>query len=314
MAVAGDGGLHRNGIDGAKHAAQQQQRDEDTLQHVELLHAAPQIGTEYANRKFQGPASVIQSQASGRPTHYAGAGASSEVTTAEARRPALRRTLAEGLAFIRQPPRLDLSSLIADAPRGDGHCVLVLPALGRGDPYTQHIRIFLAHIGYAACGWNLGVNVGPSKRLLDGAARRLLELSAEHGPVSIVGFSMGGLFARWLALNMPDSVRQVITVCSPIHQPARNFWLPMEPFLGVWRGHDVRALAEQVPRPLPVPCTALYSRSDGLVNWRACLDTSCTEDCMEIGGPHVLIACNPRVVALIGERLARVSNRAGEAL
>lgn len=236
------------------------------------------------------------------------------MTTVAARRPDLRRTLAEGMALIQPAPRLDLSGLIATAPRGDGHCVLVLPALGCGDPYTQHIRTFLDRIGYTAQGWNLGVNIGPSKRLLDGAMQRLQALSSEHGPVSIVGFSMGGLFARWLALRMPDRVRQVVTVCSPIHQPARNFWLPLEPFLGVWRGHDVRALAEEVARPLPVRCTALYSRADGLVNWRACLDESCREDSVEITGPHVLIACNPQVITLIAERLARSTNRTSKAL
>lgn len=236
------------------------------------------------------------------------------MTAIEARRPDFHRTLAEGVALIRRPPVMDLARLIAAAPPGDGHCVLVLPALGRGDRYTLHVRTFLTRIGYVAYGWDLGVNVGPSKRLLQGAARRLEQLASKHGPVSIVGFSMGGLFARWLALNRPDRVRQVITVCSPIHHPARNFWLPLEPLLGVWRGHDVRALAEQVPRPLPVPCTALYSRSDGLVNWRACLDAACREDCLEIGGPHVLIACNPRAIALIAERLARGANRHPAAL
>ena len=154
----------------------------------------------------------------------------------------------------------------------------------------------------------------PIERLLNGATHRLQELSSEHGPVSIVGFSMGGLFARWLALRMPGRVRQVVTVCSPIHQPARNFWLPLEPLLGVWRGHDVRELARQVAQPLLVPCTALYSRADGLVNWRACLDASCREDWVEITGPHVLIACNPRVIASIAERLARGANRTSEAL
>lgn len=228
-----------------------------------------------------------------------------DVPPAPSRRPTLRRTAAEGVALIRRAPRLDLAALIAAAPRGDGHAVLMLPALGRGDPYTQHVRTFLSRLGYAAHGWRLGVNIGPSKRLLDGAARRLEALALKHGPVSIVGFSMGGLFARWLAQTQPERVRQVITVCSPIRQPARNFWLPLEPFLGMWGGHDLRGLAEQVARPVPVPCTALYSREDGLVNWPACLDAACREDCIDIGGPHVLIACNPQVLAVIAQRLAR---------
>ena len=142
----------------------------------------------------------------------------------------------------------------------------MLPPLARGDPYVALARAFLSRIGYAANGWNLGVNIGPTKRLLDGAADRLVALSDRQGPVSIVGFSMGGLFARWSALRMPNRARQVITVCSPIHEPARNFWLPVGPFLRLWRGDDLRMLADEVARPLPAPCTVLFSRKNGLVN------------------------------------------------
>jgi hypothetical protein len=66
----------------------------------------------------------------------------------------------------------------------------------RGDGYTQHVRDLLNALGYTSCGWQLGINVGPTRRLLDGSAERLIEISDRHGPASIVGFSMGGLFAR----------------------------------------------------------------------------------------------------------------------
>jgi len=223
------------------------------------------------------------------------------------RRPPLRLTLAEGIALLRPAPRPDFARLLATAPRGDSHAVLVLPALARGDPYTARLREFLSGLGYAAYGWDLGINIGPTRRLLDGAADRIRTLAAAQGPVSIVGFSLGGLFARWLAVQSPDRVRQVITVCSPIHEPARNFWLPLQPVLGLWRGHDLKLLAEQVARPLPVPCTALYSRRDGLVNWPACVDTACPDDCIEIADPHVLIACSAQVMSIVAERLARAT-------
>jgi pimeloyl-ACP methyl ester carboxylesterase len=167
------------------------------------------------------------------------------------------------------------------------------------------VRSFLTKLAYNAHGWNLGVNIGPTKRLLNGVADRLIELSDKSGQVSIVGFSMGGLFARWLAQTMPERVRQVITVCSPIHDPARNFWLPLGPFLRVWGSHDLGKLVEEVARPLPVPCTALYSRDDGLVNWPACLDPACPRDCIEISGRHVLIEQNAQVMSIFAGRLAR---------
>jgi len=117
---------------------------------------------------------------------------------------------------------------------------------------------------------------------------------------------VGGLFARWLSLRMPDRVRQVITVCSPIHEPARNFWLPLQPVLGLWPGADLTKLANEIAQPLTVPGSFLFSRDDGLVNFAACRDTSApAEDNIEFSGPHVLMARNPEVMVIVTQRLAR---------
>jgi pimeloyl-ACP methyl ester carboxylesterase len=222
------------------------------------------------------------------------------------RRPPLRRTLAEAMAVIgpaRMPP---MASLLAAAPRGDGHAVLVLPGWLCGDGYTAVVREYLDALGYSAHGWNVGTNVGPTRRLLRGAMDRLIELSDRHGPASILGFSLGGLFARWLSIQMPDRVRQIITVCSPIHEPARNFCLPLDPLLGMWPNGDLPRLVHEIGRPVPVPGTYLYSGDDGVVTWTACCDTSASpEDNIEIGGPHMLIAQNTKMMAILAERLAR---------
>jgi hypothetical protein len=187
------------------------------------------------------------------------------------RRPPTRRTAAEVVALISPVAKPPIESLLAGIPRGNGHAVLVLPALLRSDAYTAYMRQFLTTIGYATHGWNLGVNIGPTRRLLHRAA-----------------------------------VRQVITVCSPIHQPARNFWLPLDPLLGLWPGVDLPKLAEEIAQPLPVPGTFLFSRDDGLVNCAACRDAHAVpEDNIEIGGPHVLIAQNPQVLTIVAHRLAR---------
>jgi hypothetical protein len=93
---------------------------------------------------------------------------------------------------ITKPP-VDAAS--REAPKGDGHAVLVLPAWLRGDGYTATTCQFLTAIGYSAHGWKPGVNIGPKWRLLDGSAHRLIELSDANGAVSLLGFSMGGLFA-----------------------------------------------------------------------------------------------------------------------
>jgi pimeloyl-ACP methyl ester carboxylesterase len=155
-------------------------------------------------------------------THGAYPAMTSSTSDLRSHRPSLRLTVAEAVALISRPTRYPLDQIEAKAPKGDGHAVLVLTALLCGDRYTARVRRFLTAIGYSAHGCNLGVNIGPTRRLLNGATEHLIELSDEHGPLSIVGFSMGGLFARWVALRMPGRVRQVFTVCSPIYEPARN--------------------------------------------------------------------------------------------
>ncbi len=222
------------------------------------------------------------------------------------KRPPLRQTFAEALALLSPTPNLGVNTLLGSVLRGDGHAVLVLPALLRGDGYTAQVRAFLTALGYPTYGWNLGTNVGPSRRLLDGAIDRLRELSDAHGPVSLVGFSMGGLFARWLSKQEPQRVRQVITVCSPIHAAAESFWLPLKPFLGLWPDVDVARLAEEIAQPLSVPLTCLISPEDGIVHWASCFDhDAAVEDVIEVPVPHALIGRSPRVMTIIAARLAR---------
>lgn len=220
-------------------------------------------------------------------------------------RPPLRLTLDEFVALATPAPDLDIDSLAASFGRGDGHTVLAMPGIGRGDGQTEQARRALARLGYDARAWELGINTGPTHRLIDGAARRLETLAARGAPVSLIGFSMGGLFARLLAHRHPALIRQVITVCSPIQDAARAFWLPVDRVLGFWPGPDLRALAQEVARPLPVPLTALYSKEDGLVHWQACLDPARPDDCIEVRGRHVLAARNGQVMRIIAERLAQ---------
>ena len=228
-------------------------------------------------------------------------------------RPAYRATLAEALAFIRPFSAPESAPSMRATQSGNGQTVLVLPALGRGDGYTERLRHHLNDRGYSAHGWKLGVNLGPSRLVLDGLVDRLQELSGRDKKIAIVGFSLGGLFARWLALRAPDRISQIITVCSPIHDPARNFWLPIQSVLNLYAGDDLGDLARQIAQDVPVPCTAMFSRDDGIVNWRACIDHGDSATAIEIAGPHVAIARNPQAWAVITQRLAvsPLSTRSG---
>lgn len=216
-----------------------------------------------------------------------------------------RLTAAEALALITRNPKLPMAELVAAAPRGDGHAVLVLPGMLRGDPFTDRVREFLIEIGYAAFGWNLGINFGPTKYLVRGASERLIGLSERHGPVSVVGFSMGGLFARLLAVRMPERVRRIVTVCSPIGGYSFDAWIRMEPAFRILGGDELSALAEEIRHPMPVPCTAVYSRDDGLVGAASSIDPAETTETVEITGPHVLAALNADVYTILGRTLAK---------
>ena len=218
--------------------------------------------------------------------------------------------LMESIAFLRSIPDRGIVAPDPKIPRGDGHAVLVLPSICRGDGQTAPLRAFLAAIGYRPFGWELGVNLGPTARLLGGAMERLARLAAAHGPVSLVGFSMGGLFARWLALRAPQSVRQVITVCSPFRDPAGSVAFALEPALDLWPAIDLRALAAEVGRPLSVPGTFLYCRSDGIVAWSHCVDPAAAPgDNIEVTGHHTTMAKNREVMRILARRLARVLPR-----
>ena len=218
-------------------------------------------------------------------------------------RPTIASMLGESAAFLRSLVESDRTDI--PGPRGDGHAVLFLPATGRSDAQTVRVRAFLAARGYAPFGWGLGLNYGPTPRLMSGAMDRLTSLAAAHGPVSLVGYSLGGLFARWLAQRAPALVRQTITVCAPFRNALQSTWFPLGSMRALWPGVDLRALAAEVEKPLPVPNTSIYSPMDGIVDWRCCVDAAAPEDNFEVSGPHTTMAGNPEARRILLERLAR---------
>jgi pimeloyl-ACP methyl ester carboxylesterase len=176
------------------------------------------------------------------------------------------------------------SPLLSLAPRGDGHTVLVMPGLGASDASTRPLRRFLKALGYDVHGWALGRNEGPTRRMLDGVGRRFLDLHGRRGEsVSLVGWSMGGIFARRLAHLNPDSVRQVITLGSPF-----------------------RMLSEIPSSALRMPSTSVYSRTDGIAPWRSCFDDSGPRhEAVEVIGSHCGLGHHPAVLHLVAHRLAQ---------
>jgi pimeloyl-ACP methyl ester carboxylesterase len=211
------------------------------------------------------------------------------------------------MAALARRSRLDTGPLAAAAPRGDGSAVLALPGVFRTDAQTADLRRFLVEIGYQASGWELGRNLGPTERLMHGAHARLTELARQHGKISLVGFSMGGLFARWLAVQEPALIRQVITVGSPWRDPVRSAWVPAPLVRLAWRGRNLAAMAAAIEDPLPVPVTSLFSRCDGIVAWESCRDPAAPADNIEVLCPHVMMEQDAAVFGHIAGRLAHAS-------
>ncbi|MGI5130092.1 esterase/lipase family protein [Pseudonocardia sp. CA-107938] len=199
-----------------------------------------------------------------------------------------------------------LSPVLAGAPRGDAHGVLVLPGLMATDASTVALRGFLRGLGHDVVGWALGRNFGPTARALDGMPAGLARLAERTGgPVSLVGWSLGGIFARELARERPELVRQVITLGSPFAlTDPRQSWAggTYRRFAAVHERVPTRA---QVARPLPVPSTAVYSRRDGIVAWEACVaPESALHHNVEVRCGHLGFGVDPATLWAVADRLA----------
>jgi pimeloyl-ACP methyl ester carboxylesterase len=222
--------------------------------------------------------------------------------------PARHLLLLEGRALLELAALLTTYPLLRRAPRGDGHPVIVLPGLMAGDFSTRALRRFLRDQGYAAHGWRLGRNLGPAPALVAGMVERLREIRTRYGrPVSLIGWSLGGIYARELARRFTDDVRQVITLASPfrdleatnvprfLRDIARRQPLPDEA--------DHRRVLHA---PLAVPTTAIYSRTDGITAWRSCrLDEGPHSQNIEVASSHLGIGHHPVVLLTIADRLAQ---------
>lgn len=140
----------------------------------------------------------------------------SGTTELDARPSALLAALEGPRSFAEFGALLSAGALLALAPRGDGSRVVVLPGLTAGDSSTASLRAVLRGLGHDVVGWGLGRNLGPTPTILAGLQRLLSPTADRHGaPVSLVGMSLGGVFARQLAAARPDEVRRGITMGSP---------------------------------------------------------------------------------------------------
>jgi pimeloyl-ACP methyl ester carboxylesterase len=225
-------------------------------------------------------------------------------------RPGLGLFLSEpGRAVADYGALLAASPLLLAAPRGDGHAVLVLPGFLAEDSSTATLRTFLRARGYEVAGWRLGRNLGPTAAILGGMTALLAELAERSGRrVSLVGWSLGGIFARELARNHPDAVRQVITLGSPFGLVDPRDSRANSAFQRYTRLHvDAPSLPrrDELARPIPIPATAIYSKLDGIVPWRACLEAAGPHsENVGVYSSHMGLGHNAAALWVVADRLA----------
>jgi len=195
------------------------------------------------------------------------------------------------------------------APAGDGHTVMVFPGLSASDASTVPLRRYLGSLDYHTIGWSQGFNFGPRAGVLQ-AARRGLEQACESSgrKVSLIGWSLGGVYARELAKELPDCVRCVITLGTPFGGPPKS--------TNAWRIYELtsgRSAAQEhenyrdLPTAPQVPTTSVYSRSDGIVAWQGSIqkpDHGQIEN-IEVIASHIGIGLNPSTWWAVADRLAQ---------
>lgn len=199
---------------------------------------------------------------------------------------------------------------------GDGHAVVIFPGLGADGTSVAPLRSYCRELGYDAFDWGLGFNTGPKGDLdawLGKLAEHVQALLAGHMlPATLIGWSLGGIYAREIAKLLTSRIRQVITIGTPFNATSDQThaaWL-----YRVLNGKTPvldRSLSERLRTPPRVPTTSIYSRSDGIVAWQTCRHekrSRLTQD-IEIKGSHVGMGWNRTVLQVIADRLAQPLTR-----
>jgi pimeloyl-ACP methyl ester carboxylesterase len=226
-------------------------------------------------------------------------------------KPSLLLTAAElARLSVEYSTSLLIDALTPSRTTGEGRPVLVLPGFYAGDEATKRLRGHLDKLGYTAYGWGLGRNHGLTDAIVDGVLARLEEVHERHGePVSVVGWSFGGLLARYAALERPSLVRQVICLGSPWRpegERTRTTFLFERSAARHGLSLRAREIVDGLRGQLPVQCTAIYSRTDGIVPWRGCvLDEGERTENVEVISSHVGLVSNPLALAAVADRLAQ---------
>lgn len=211
-------------------------------------------------------------------------------------------------------------------PRGDGSAVVIIPGFLGTDVYLTELHAWLGRIGYRPYFSGIGVNAEcPNLLIQRRLSRTINQALADTGrKIHLIGHSLGGVIARSVAGERPNDVASVITLASPIRGTVMNRAvlqaseavrlrileehgqgvLP-DCYTGRCTCNFLDSLRRKVPRSLLE--TAIYTRQDGIVDWRYCMTMSPEKD-VEVPGTHIGMAFNPAAYTVVAERLAKAQS------
>jgi pimeloyl-ACP methyl ester carboxylesterase len=200
-----------------------------------------------------------------------------------------------------------LYPMLRQAPRGDGHSVIVFPGLAASDMSTLPLRVYLGEHGYKPHGCGLHLNLGSREGALERSLEHVRKVRRASGrKVSLVGWSLGGIQAREIAKLIPQDVRCVITLGSPFTGSAKanHAWRLYEMASGDCL--DDMPMLERVRAAPPVPTTSIFSRTDGIVAWQCCVqERGVGAESIEVMASHSGIGMNPVAWYALADRLAQ---------
>jgi predicted alpha/beta hydrolase family esterase len=194
---------------------------------------------------------------------------------------------------------------------GDGHPVIVYPGLGASSMATSQLRHHLRNCNFKVHDWEQGVNRGPAGDMatwIEPLVARVRALHELHGrKVSLVGWSLGGIYAREVAKLCPDAVRQVITLATPFGSLGDgNHAGTMLRMMGGDTSRVTPALQEHLRQRPPVPTSSIYSKTDGVVSWKGCLQEAAPDaENIAVQSSHMGMPTHPEVLRIVADRLAQ---------
>ena len=232
-------------------------------------------------------------------------------TTAPVRRPSLALLGAEPFRAAFEFARNHMVKATT-SKRGDGHPVVIFPGLGADGHSVATLRDHCRSLGYEAFDWGQGFNTGPQGDLdawLETLKVQVTALLSNHEqPATLIGWSLGGLYAREIGKLMAPRLRQVITIGTPFNAEADHTnagWL-FRLLSGSSADFDPQ-LSRRLRTPPPLRTTSIYSRSDGVVAWQTCRHTrpsSLVHD-IEVNSSHIGMGWNREVLDAVTDRLGQ---------